>query len=61
MAHLKQEVYRNNRKFEIYDQLTQRIRFVLKTFSPDYFKTLTKNLKTKIRRASDNGYDYMFR
>ncbi len=32
----------------------------MKDFSPNYFEQLFKNLKTKIRKAEDNGFKFMF-
>lgn len=54
-ALLKGKVYANQWSTENFDCLKRRIQNKAKEFRPEDFESLFANLKTKVRRAADNG------
>lgn len=59
-AQLKAKVYMNDWKAKNIDHLRNRIRTKLREFCPEDILNLIRNCKTKIRKASDLGHEYMF-
>ena len=54
---LKQKVYSNNWSAENRDQLINRIKYCEKQIEPTIYQNLFVNLKTKMRRAVENGLE----
>ena len=54
---LKQRVYSNNWSAENRDQLINRIKYCEKQIEPTIYQNLFVNLKTKMRRAVENGLE----
>jgi hypothetical protein len=52
---LKRKVYLNSWKAETNEDLIKRIKRVLKEIPPNVCQRLMRGLKTKVRRAADNG------
>ena len=59
-AHLKSKVYENDYTAKNLESLKVRIRKKLNEISPEYFSELMRKVKTRVRKAADYGYDYMF-
>lgn len=56
-AHLKSKVYADGWSAQNVDQLKSRIIDMIETFSDAYFVDLMAGVKTKVRKASDQGLD----
>ena len=54
-SHLKRKVYHGGWSASNKEELIKRIKSKLKTFGQEYFDTLMKNVKKKVRRAERNG------
>ena len=59
-AHLKRKVYANDWKGKNLSQLKSRIQRKFKDFSPRYFIELMSGCKSMVRKAADNGPEFMF-
>ena len=54
---LKQKVYENNWSAKNHDQLIKRIKLCEKKIEPSTYQNLFGGLKTKMRRALENGLE----
>jgi hypothetical protein len=60
-AEIKRRVYANGWTAITVEQLIRRINLKLKTFDQSYFQRLFVGLKTKIRKAAENGVNSVLR
>ena len=61
LDHLEGKVYDKDWKANSYQELVSRVKKKFKDFCPNYFENLMSKTKTNLRKAADNGFDYMFK